>query len=74
MIKFRIDYLNFSTVVIKLYKAIKLVEKIFEFDILNKKRMINSEVTWISRVGGVVKIVVGLRSNVKNPAPIPNVA
>ena len=37
MIKFRIDYLNFSTVVIKLYKAIELVEKIFEFDILNKK-------------------------------------
>jgi hypothetical protein len=74
VIKFRIDYLNFSTVVIKLYKAIKLVEKIFEFDILNKKRMINSEVTWISRVGGVVKSVVGLRSKVKNPAPIPNVA
>jgi hypothetical protein len=32
------------------------------------------EVTWINRVGGAVKSVVELKSKVKNPAPIPNVA
>ena len=37
MIEFRIDYLDFSAVVIKLDKAIELVEKVIKLNILNKK-------------------------------------
>jgi hypothetical protein len=37
VIEFRIDYLDFSAVVIKLDKAIELVEKVIKLNILNKK-------------------------------------
>ncbi len=37
MIEFRIDYLDYSTVIVKLNKAIKLVEKVVKFNILYRK-------------------------------------